>query len=65
MAKSFIILPVLVVVVLVLLVVMWVIGAYNSLVALRNRFKNAYAKMYVQLKRRDDVIPNLVETAKG
>jgi len=65
MAKSFIILPVLVVVVLVLLVVMWVIGAYNSLVALRNRFKNAYAQIDVQLKRRYDLIPNLVETAKG
>jgi LemA protein len=40
-------------------------GIYNSLVALRNRFKNAYAQIDVQLKRRYDLIPNLVETAKG
>lgn len=38
---------------------------YNSLVALRNRFKNAFAQIEVQLKRRYDLIPNLVETAKG
>jgi LemA protein len=44
---------------------MWVIGAYNRLVALRNRFKNAFAQIDVQLKRRYDLIPNLVETAKG
>jgi LemA protein len=41
------------------------IGAYNRLVALRNRYKNAYAQIDVQLKRRYDLIPNLVETAKG
>jgi LemA protein len=41
------------------------VGIYNSLVALRNRFKNAYAQIDVQLKRRYDLIPNLVETAKG
>jgi LemA protein len=40
-------------------------GGYNKLVALRNRFKNAYAQIDVQLKRRYDLIPNLVETAKG
>src|SRR5215216_5248331 len=45
--------------------VMFVIGAYNRLVALRNRYKNAYAQIDVQLKRRYDLIPNLVETAKG
>jgi LemA protein len=44
---------------------MWLVGAYNRLVALRNRFKNAYAQIDVQLKRRYDLIPNLVETAKG
>ncbi len=38
---------------------------YNKLVTLRNRFKNAYAQIDVQLKRRYDLIPNLVETAKG
>src|SRR4029077_6320342 len=43
----------------------WLISIYNGLVALRNRFKNAYAQIDVQLKRRYDLIPNLVETAKG
>jgi len=45
--------------------VVFIIGAYNKLVTLRNRFKNAYAQIDVQLKRRYDLIPNLVETAKG
>ena len=44
---------------------LWVMGAYNGLVTLRNRFKNAFAQIDVQLKRRYDLIPNLVETAKG
>jgi len=48
-----------------LIVIFYVIGAYNNLVSLRNRFKNAYAQIDVQLKRRYDLIPNLVETAKG
>lgn len=43
----------------------WVISIYNRLVALRNRFKNAFAQIDVQLKRRYDLIPNLVEAAKG
>jgi LemA protein len=47
------------------LIVLWVIGIYNGLVVLRNRFKNAFAQIDVQLKRRYDLIPNLVETAKG
>ncbi len=42
-----------------------VVGMYNGLVLLRNRFKNAFAQIDVQLKRRYDLIPNLVETAKG
>jgi LemA protein len=48
-----------------LIVIFYVIGSYNNLVSLRNRFKNAYAQIDVQLKRRYDLIPNLVETAKG
>ena len=43
----------------------WAIAIYNGLVGLRNRFKNAFAQIDVQLKRRYDLIPNLVETAKG
>jgi LemA protein len=45
--------------------VFWAVAIYNGLVALRNRFKNAFAQIDVQLKRRYDLIPNLVETAKG
>ncbi|HEX2530587.1 MAG TPA: LemA family protein [Burkholderiaceae bacterium] len=54
-----------VLVALVLLLIFWAVGAYNRLVALRNRFKNAFSQIDVQLKRRYDLIPNLVETAKG
>jgi LemA protein len=50
---------------LVVILALWAVGIYNSLVALRNRFKNAFAQIDVQLKRRYDLIPNLVETAKG
>src|SRR5688572_737574 len=50
---------------LALFAVFFVIGGYNKLVTLRNRFKNAWAQIDVQLKRRYDLIPNLVETAKG
>jgi LemA protein len=65
--------PVIVVVLVVLLVVFLVVlgilayfvGLYNNLVQLRNRFQNAFAQIDVQLKRRYDLIPNLVETAKG
>ena len=46
-------------------IVLWLIGMYNRLVTLRNRFQNAFAQIDVQLKRRYDLIPNLVETAKG
>ncbi len=48
-----------------IIVGLWVMGAYNGLVTLRNRFKNSFAQIDVQLKRRYDLIPNLVETAKG
>ena len=44
---------------------LWVAGLYNKLVELRNRFKNAFSQIDVQLKRRYDLIPNLVEVAKG
>ncbi len=43
----------------------WAIGIYNGLVGLRNQVKNAWAQIDVQLKRRHDLIPNLVETVKG
>ena len=43
----------------------WAVSVFNRLVALRNRFKNAFAQIDVQLKRRYDLIPNLVEAAKG
>jgi LemA protein len=48
-----------------LFLLVFVVGGYNALVTLRNRYKNAYSQIDVQLKRRYDLIPNLVETAKG
>ena len=56
---------IIVVVVIALFFGLFVMGVYNKLVTLRNRYKNAYAQIDVQLKRRYDLIPNLVETAKG
>ncbi len=56
---------VVIVAIIALVLVMWAVGIYNNLVTLRNRFKNAYSQIDVQLKRRYDLIPNLVETAKG
>ena len=50
---------------IVLLLVFWLIAVYNRLVVSRNRFKNAFAQIDVQLKRRYDLIPNLVEAVKG
>ncbi len=51
--------------VLLLIVALWAVAVYNGLVALRNQIKNAFAQIDVQLQRRYDLIPNLVETAKG
>jgi len=50
---------------IVLILALFAMGSYNKLVVLRNRFKNAFSQIDVQLKRRYDLIPNLVETAKG
>src|SRR5687768_18143401 len=63
MKELFLILLIVVVPAFFLLV--FVIGMYNRLVSLRNRFKNAFSQIDVQLQRRHDLIPNLVETAKG
>ena len=50
---------------LLFLVAFWAIALYNGLIGKRNRFRNAFAQIEVQLQRRYDLIPNLVETAKG
>lgn len=50
---------------LVVLLVLWAIGIYNGLIRLRNQVDNSWSQIDVQLKRRHDLIPNLVETAKG
>jgi len=54
-----------VVIVIVVLLILWVVATYNGLVSLRNRVKDAWSQIDVQLKRRFDLIPNLVETVKG
>ena len=62
---SALIIVLLVVFVPLILIALYGVSIYNGLVALRNQFKNAFAQIDVQLKRRYDLIPNLVETAKG
>lgn len=52
-------------IVVVVLLIVWIIGVYNNLVSLKMRVKNAWAQIDTQLKRRFDLIPNLVETVKG
>ena len=51
--------------VVVVLILLWAISTYNRLVTLRNRYQNSFSQISVQLKRRYDLIPNLVETAKA
>jgi len=55
----------LILLVIVVVVALWAMGIYNGLVTARNAFRNAFAQIDVQLQRRFDLIPNLVETAKG
>jgi len=50
---------------IIVLIVLWVIGAYNGLIGLKNKVANAWKQIDVQLKRRHDLIPNLVNTVKG
>jgi LemA protein len=54
-----------VVLIIIIVFAIWVVGLYNGLVTSRNGFKNAFAQIDVQLTRRNDLIPNLVETARG
>jgi LemA protein len=62
---SGIVISLVVIVGIVVVLAMMVMGIYNRLVALLNRYKNGFAQIEVQLKRRHDLIPNLVETVKG
>jgi len=57
--------PLTIILILLLLLFLWIVLSYNRLVTLRNRAKEAWADIDVQLKRRHDLIPNLVETVKG
>ena len=54
-----------IIIVIVVLILLWAVATYNSLVDFRNRVKDAWSQIDVQLKRRFDLIPNLVETVKG
>ena len=57
--------PVVIILIVVVLLVLVVVGVRNGLVRVRNRVENAWAQIDVQLKRRSDLVPNLVETVKG
>src|SRR3989344_6551145 len=57
--------PLTIILIVVGLIVLWLVGAFNSLVRLRNRAKEALSDIEVQMKRRFDLIPNLVEAVKG
>ncbi len=59
------IIQIIVIIIVVIFIIATLIHMYNNLVGLRNRVKNSYAQIDVQLKRRNDLIPNLVETVKG
>ena len=52
-------------IVIVAVIVLWIFATYNTLVSLRNRVRDSWSQIDVQLKRRFDLIPNLVETVKG
>lgn len=57
--------PLIVILAIIIVLVIWFVGIYNSLIKLRNRVKNGWSQIDVQLKRRHDLIPNLIETVKG
>jgi LemA protein len=63
--QAFIIIVVVLILIIPVLLIFFVIGLYNALIRLRNQVDNAWSQIDVQLKRRHDLIPNLVETAKG
>src|ERR1700744_4312228 len=54
-----------IILVIIVLAILWLAGAYNGLISLRNRTEEAWADIDVQLKRRHDLVPNLVESVKG
>ena len=60
-----VLIPIGILLVLLFMFAMWIMGVYNKLVTLRNRYENAFSQIDVQLKRRHDLIPNLVNVAKG
>ncbi len=63
--KEGLMIPLIVLVIILAVIAFYFVGIYNSLVSLRNLYQNAYTQIDIQLKRRYDLIPNLVEAAKG